>query len=200
MDNNNTAKGHTLSLASPKNSLTSASVACTCICILMKMVHGFRCGFPVFGVRIPPLPVSVSGDLGPALSKARGAGDADDAVSGKTGVEVLLGVALSFSLSAFSRSTRSFSLRSFFSFFLAFSRSAFSDAVAPLSFGTGLSLPVVCGEVGSLALGLVERWGGAARSGGGAGVEPFVGGWLVLGRADVVELGVAVVGAVRLYA
>lgn len=168
----------------------------------MKIVHGFRCGLPVFGVRTPVLPVSVTGDFGPAESETNVAVEADVEGSGNAAVEVLLGVtaSLSLSFSPFSRSIRSLSLRSFFSFFLALSRSAFSEAAAPFILRSGLSLPDTDGgDVGALVLVLLERWGGRARSFEGTGVVPFVGGWLaLLGRAEVVELGVPIAAAVRL--
>lgn len=116
----------------------------------MKMVHGFLGGRDSFGVRRPPLPASVTGDLTsslglslpPSLSVFPRLSAADtDAGTADSGFGVS-----AFSRSAFSARSRSF--RSFFSFFLAFSRSAFSALPAPLSLalvglsGAGLSLPL----------------------------------------------------------
>jgi len=115
----------------------------------MKMVHGCLCSRNVFGVRAPPgLPASVTGDLGPPAREVTSeellapAGDA----SGNVGVDTLLGVAVS--LSAFSRS-----LRSFLSFFFAFSRSALSPGVPFVALETGLSW--AAGAVGGVSAPIV---------------------------------------------
>lgn len=190
----------------------------------MNIVHGFLGGLPVLGVRMPvlPAPSVVIGDL---TSSPRCALSCTLVDSGNTGVDALLGVP---SLSALSRSTLSalsLSFRSFLSFFLAFSRSAFSTlspGEVPLALGAGLSLPgdIVVPWGGGveacdwvvLALLLLERCGGKARSGPvtGAGVDVFVGGWFgvtgalgckaVVGKATVVELGVGATVVVRRYA
>jgi hypothetical protein len=187
----------------------------------MNIVHGFLGGLPVFGVRMPALPAP-SGVTGDFTSSPLCTLSCTLADSGSTGVDALLGVS---SFSAFSRSTLSdlsLSFRSFFSFFLALSRSALSVlgfGEVPFVLGAGLSLSGDVAVPGGgveeydwvlLALLLLGRCGGAARSEPGTGVDPLMGGWFgvlgafgwgaVAGRATVVELGVGATVAVRRYA
>jgi len=193
----------------------------------MNSVQGFLGGLLLVGVRTPVLP-SVAGDLSSSASPGLAASPAPAEVDGSGGgVELDFGatsgvLASSFfssppapSFSAFSLSAlsaRSLSFRSFFSFFFNLSFSAFSGLGVPLGLlpvvglSLGVPVPVPGGGVDAvdlLALWLI-RWGGRGLS--GTGVDPFVGGWLefalvlVLGRADVEELGVGATVAVRRYA
>ena len=164
-------------LASAKNSRMSASTIGNWGAIRMKIVHGCRGGFPVFGVRAPVLPST--GDLTSSTSGVTG-------ITSGSGVDTAAGVVFcdtetSGELVAPS-AVRSLSFRSFFSFRFSLSFSAFSDAVDPLGFeGTGLALPVagcsaaVAGGGGGVeVVDLFARWGGRGRS--GTGVGPLVGG------------------------
>jgi hypothetical protein len=108
----------------------------------MKIVQGFLDGFLVVGVLTPPLALSVVGDFGSApvsgtSAEVDASGEALPLVT--AGISFLSSAdAVVPSLAAASRSARSLSLRSFFSFFFAFSLSAFSvdpgAAGAPLGF------------------------------------------------------------------
>lgn len=202
----------------------------------MNIVHGFLGGFPPFGVRKPVLPFTSVGLFNSSPPSAPGAepdGSGSTGVELALRASVLAPAATSpdpFCCSVFCSRSAAFSLsfRSFFSFFLALSFSALSGALlAPLALlalaaAVGLSFgvpgPVPAGEPptrGGVAavdlLVLLRRWGGKGLSESGKdlsgiGVDPFVGGRLVLallcdgGRGDVVELGVGVVVAVRRYA
>ena len=164
----------TPSLDSVKNSLISASVTWKLGGMRMKIVHGCRGGFPVFGVRAPVLPVSPPGlfNSSSTFAGASGVPDVDgcDVCAAGAGVDgVASGVA-------------AVSLRSFFALGLG----------APFTLGAGLSLPSpVCG--GGVEAGLLCRF---ERS--GLGVGAFVGGALaactagngagcVLGVADTCD-------------
>ena len=152
--------------------------------IRMKIVHGCRGGFPVFGVRAPVLPST--GDLTSSTSGVAdvtsGSGVPDVEASGPAAEVVLCDTETSGELVTAS-AVRSLSFRSFFSFRFSLSFSAFSDAVDPLGFeGTGLALPVVgCsaavvagGGGGVEVVDLFAKWGGRGLS--GTGVGPLVGG------------------------
>jgi|ERR1700722_12681228 len=172
---------HTPSLASPKNSLSSVSFAPTLI--RTNMVHGFRGGRLLVGVRAPVLALS-AGDLSCSASSgvdvsACGWGVAfPDAGAASP----LLLAFCSDSFSLISRSLRSLSFRSFFSFFLAFSFSSFSlEALRPLCFKLpleGTSFGVSGTEIDVEAgVELVDaRFAGTIFGDWDAGVDPFAGG------------------------
>lgn len=128
----------------------------------MKIVHGFRAGLRLVGVRAPVL--SVAGEVRPpssVLISPSGSGvPLPDftgggllTFSGK-GVEGLLPPSFSFTAS---RSARSCCFRSFFRSFFARSRSALSAGLAaPLTLASlGVSRP----ELGALGGGGVEAIG-----------------------------------------
>lgn len=182
----------------------------------MKIVHGFRAGLRLVGVRAPVL--SVVGEVKPPssfLTSPSGSGvplpDFTGGglleISGK-GVGGLLSPSFSFTVS---RSARSCCFRSFFRSFFARSRSALSAGLtAPLTFASlGVSRPELraLGGGGVDAAGLLVGFmcGGTAFSvAGGAGVPVDFVATVgvaapllpapVVGKGEVAEPGPAVAG------
>jgi hypothetical protein len=144
----------------------------------MKIVHGFRFGRLLVGVRAPVLALS-AGDFSWSASSDV---DASGGACGDKADEASPSFC-SLSLSLLSRSTRSRSFRSFFSLFLNLSLSAFSFALAPFDFmfpfegdaSFGVSRPELDAgggvELGDLALATCA---GIGFSLWGAGVDRFV--------------------------